>query len=200
MTHGCSPFAVTRRNLTALDIITAHTLMPGRGDVALLLEEAMRGDGWTGGRMEEKRKVLEERLKAKGKRKNVRESVAKALQVDQKWWGADDSDDSADSDLEEEEDVQESVFVSISLWAQPERSSPLHRHLLLTLHPCLSFRRKHCPRFSSLLSLIFNHHFAMHNQQIHYICLRGLLVSLVTTHGSRTLSLVLQTPSRTHSL
>lgn len=116
MTHGCSPFAVTRRNLTPLDIITAHTLMPGREDVALLLEEAMRGDGWMGGRMEEKRKVLEERLKAKGKREHVRESVAKALQVDQRWWGTDDSDDSADSDLDEEEDVQDSIFVRVSFY------------------------------------------------------------------------------------
>lgn len=86
--------------------------MPGREDVALLLEEAMRGDGWTGGRMEQKRKVLDERIKAKGKRKGVRDDVAKTLQVDQRWWGAEDSDDSsAESDLEEEDENQESIYV-----------------------------------------------------------------------------------------
>src|ERR1700691_1504044 len=112
MTHGCLPFAVTRRNLTALDIVTAHTIMPGREDVALLLEEAMRGDGWTGGKMEQKRKVLEERIKQKSKQKSVRDHVAKTLSVDQRWWGADDSDSSSiDSDLEEEENP-ENVYVS----------------------------------------------------------------------------------------
>ena len=86
--------------------------MPGREDVALLLEEAMRGDGWTGGKMEQKRKVLEERIKQKSKQKSVRDHVAKTLSVDQRWWGADDSDSSSiDSDLEEEENP-ENVYVS----------------------------------------------------------------------------------------
>ncbi|KAG5722125.1 hypothetical protein E4T56_gene3764, partial [Termitomyces sp. T112] len=51
MTHGCSPCAVTRRGLTPLDVVTAHSTLPGRGDVALLLEESMRSEGWIGGRM-----------------------------------------------------------------------------------------------------------------------------------------------------
>jgi hypothetical protein len=54
--------------------------------------------------MEQKRKVLEERIKQKSKQKSVRDHVAKTLSVDQRWWGADDSDSSSiDSDLEEEE-------------------------------------------------------------------------------------------------
>jgi hypothetical protein len=113
MTHGCSPFAVTRRNLTALDIVTAHTIMPGREDVALLLEEAMRGDGWAGGKIEQKRKVLDERIKERGKRRSVRDNVAKTLSVDQRWWGGGDSDSSSiDSDSEEEEENPEHVYVS----------------------------------------------------------------------------------------
>lgn len=113
MTHGCSPFSVTRRNLTALDIVTGHTVMPGREDVALLLEESMRGDGWIGGRMERKRKVLDERIKEKGKQQSVRDNVTKMLNVDQKWWGSEDSDSSSiDSTLEEEEEEQETVYVS----------------------------------------------------------------------------------------
>ena len=62
LTHGCSPFTQTRRHLTALDIVTAHSILPGREDVRLLLEEAMREQGWTGGRMEERRKVLSRNL------------------------------------------------------------------------------------------------------------------------------------------
>lgn len=119
MTHGCSPFAATRRNLTALDIVTAHTIMPGREDVALLLEEAMRGDGWAGGKMEQKRKVLDERIKERGKRRSVRDNVAKTLSVDQRWWGDGDSDSSSiDSDSEEEEENPENVYVSTT---RPEK-------------------------------------------------------------------------------
>lgn len=148
MTHGCSPFAVTRRNLTALDIVTAHTIMPGREDVALLLEEAMRGDGWTGGKMEQKRKVLEERIKQRDKRKSVRENVAKTLSVDQGWWGDDDSDTSSvDSDLEEEE-ISENVYVSAKVQAShrfiPERT---RRHLRWIFQRCWFFPRRHSLKF-----------------------------------------------------
>lgn len=88
--------------------------MPGREDVALLLEEAMRGDGWTGGRMERKRKVLDERLKKKGKQKNVRDEVAKTLSVDQKWWGDEDPDISSDEDdLDEDVETCEDVYVCL---------------------------------------------------------------------------------------
>jgi hypothetical protein len=150
MTHGCSPFAVTRRNLTALDIVTAHTIMPGREDVALLLEEAMRGDGWTGGRMEQKRKVLDERIRQRDKRKSVRDIVAKTLNVDQRWWGDDDSDSSSDSDYEEEEENPETVYVSITRPADlkiiPEE---LYRHLRRISHPCSFSRHLNLPKFST---------------------------------------------------
>jgi len=149
MTHGCSPFAVTRRNLTALDIVTAHTIMPGREDVALLLEEAMRGDGWTGGRMEQKRKVLDERIKRKGKRKSMRDNVGKTLSVDQRWWGGDDSDSSSvDSDLDEEEENPELFYVSTTRPAElkiiPEG---LYRHPRWISHRCSSSRPVHFPKF-----------------------------------------------------
>lgn len=78
MTHGCSPFAVTRRSLTPLDIVTAHSTLPGRDDIALLLEEAMRSEGWTGGRMEQKRRRLERHLKNKERKEVMREDIGKA--------------------------------------------------------------------------------------------------------------------------
>ncbi|KAH9487020.1 Dilute domain-containing protein C25B8.08 [Psilocybe cubensis] len=106
MTHGCSPFAVTERKLTPLDIVTAHSTLPGKEDVALLLEEAMRGEGWTGGRMEERRRVLEQRSRKKSHKKEIREGVGKILGVNPDWWGKDSdiSDEESDSDEEEEED------------------------------------------------------------------------------------------------
>lgn len=120
MTHGCSPFALTRRNLTPLDIVTAHSIIPGRDDVALLLEEAMRGEGWTGGRMEEKRHLLETRRKRKGKRRDVQNDIGRVLGVNPKWWGTEADYSSSDSDSEDEiEEEPESLYVRldiISLW------------------------------------------------------------------------------------
>lgn len=105
---GCSPFLRTRRNLTALDLITGHSLIPGRETVALLLEEAMRSEGWAGGRMEERRKALEERTARLLKRNAVREDVNRSLCIDPAWWGESESD--IDSDGEGEAD--EVVYVS----------------------------------------------------------------------------------------
>ncbi|KAF7347902.1 hypothetical protein MVEN_01548100 [Mycena venus] len=110
LTHGCSPFAVTRRNLTPLDIVTAHSILPGREDVALLLEEAMRGEGWTGGKMEEHRRLLEERRRRREKQRAVRDTVGRALGVNSRWWG-DQSDDFSSSDSESgDEEADEDVY------------------------------------------------------------------------------------------
>jgi hypothetical protein len=110
MTHGCSLFAVTRRNLTPLDIVTAHSTIPGREDVALLLEEAMRGEGWSSGKKEARRRLVDDRIKRKGKQRDIRDGVARALGVNPRWWGDVDSDvSSSGSELE---DKGEAVYVS----------------------------------------------------------------------------------------
>ncbi|KAJ7092642.1 DIL domain-containing protein [Mycena epipterygia] len=109
LTHGCSPFAVTRRNLTPLDIVTAHSILPGRDDVALLLEEAMRGEGWTGGKMEEKRRLFDERRKRREKQRVIRDSIGKTLEVHPKWWGGGSDFSSSDSESGDEE-VDENVY------------------------------------------------------------------------------------------
>ncbi|KAI0778452.1 DIL domain-containing protein [Trametes elegans] len=106
LTHGSSPLALTRRRLTPLDIVTAHSTVPGREDVAFLLEEAMREAGWKGGRMEEQRRSFEKRMRRLGRRRNVQEEIAKALGISPKWWGeAEDSVFSVDSDDEADEDA-----------------------------------------------------------------------------------------------
>ncbi|KAJ7630857.1 DIL domain-containing protein [Roridomyces roridus] len=109
MTHGCSPFAVTRRNLTPLDIVTAHSIMPGRDDVALLLEEAMRGEGWTGGKMEQKRRLFDERRRRREKRRRIRDSIGEILAVNPKWWDEHDYS-SSDSESGDEDDVDEAIY------------------------------------------------------------------------------------------
>ncbi|KAJ3826182.1 DIL domain-containing protein [Lentinula raphanica] len=112
MTHGCSPFDITRRKLTPLDVVSAHSILPGRNDVALLIEEAMRGEGWTGGRLEEKRRILEERMKRKGKQQSIRDDVGKALDIHPRWWnsGSDEFSLSEDSDEEPEENDEDESF------------------------------------------------------------------------------------------
>ncbi|KAJ7596949.1 DIL domain-containing protein [Mycena floridula] len=114
MTHGCSPFDVTRRNLMPLDIVTAHSILPGRDDVALLLEETMRSEGWTGGKMEQNRRRLSERRKQKTRRRNVRNDVGRVLGVNPKWWGPDSSEDDTETEVDDEqepeEDADESVY------------------------------------------------------------------------------------------
>lgn len=113
MTHGCSPFSVTRRHLMPLDIITAHTLLPGREDVATLLEEAMRSEGWTGGRMEQRRRALDERLKQSSRRKRIRESIAKIIEIPTPWWGDSESEFSSnESDSEVDDESSEETYVS----------------------------------------------------------------------------------------
>lgn len=110
---GCSPFIRTRRNLTALDLVTGHSLMPGRETVALLLGEAMRTEGWTGGRMEERRRALEERTERLKKQNAVREDINQTLCLDPAWWGENESD--VDSDDADEGVIDEAVYVSSEL-------------------------------------------------------------------------------------
>ncbi len=111
LTHGCSPFIVTRRQLTALDIVTASSTLPGREDVALLLEEAMREQGWTGGRMEESRRSTEKKLHRIGKRKDVQNDIGRILGIDPRWWGEIDSTELSDD--EEDESLEDNaLFVS----------------------------------------------------------------------------------------
>lgn len=114
LTHRCSPFSQTLRGLTPLDIVTAHTTMPGRQDVALLLGEAMRGEGWTGGRMEEQRRRSERRMARKRRREGIREDVGKVLPVAPQWWG-DDEWQSITSESDEDESEGEEALLTPSL-------------------------------------------------------------------------------------
>ncbi|KAF9015076.1 DIL domain-containing protein [Cyathus striatus] len=104
MTHGCSPFSLTRRSLTPLDVVTAHSLIPGREDIAFLLEESMRSEGWTGGRMEQRRRVLERRTKRKLRHQEIREDVAQTLNVNPKSWYSDSDTTLSESDSEDSDD------------------------------------------------------------------------------------------------
>ena len=147
MTHGCSPFSVTRRSLTPLDIVTAHSVIPGRDDVALLLEEAMRGEGWTGGKMEQKRRLLEARSRRRGKRIATRENISKILELDQRWWGTDPELTSSESDSEDEDDVDGDLFVSFPPFLTQLSLLSFYRFLPQIIRRCLSFPLIRCPTY-----------------------------------------------------
>ncbi|KZV77519.1 hypothetical protein PENSPDRAFT_3851 [Peniophora sp. CONT] len=139
LTHGASLFATTRRGLTPLDIVAAHTTVPGREDVALLLAEAMRSQGWEGGRMDARRKAVEARMAKRTRRRTVQEDVGRMLAISARWWGdADvwDDDESSDGSDDEGEDVDERVYTpppdygSMLVFAPP--SLPYIFHSLIT--------------------------------------------------------------------
>ncbi len=85
--------------------------MPGRQDVALLLGEAMRGEGWTGGRMEEQRRQIERRAARKRRRQRVREDIGKVLSIAPQWWGDDEWQVIASESDEDESEGEETVVV-----------------------------------------------------------------------------------------
>jgi len=91
--------------------------MPGRQDVALLLGEAMRGEGWRGGRMEEQRRQLEQRAAQKRRRERVREDVGKVLTIAPQWWADDEWEAMASEADVDESEVEETVLVSVALYA-----------------------------------------------------------------------------------
>ncbi|KAF8527881.1 hypothetical protein BU17DRAFT_73568 [Hysterangium stoloniferum] len=109
LTHGCSPITLTRRGLTPLDVVTAHSVIPGREAVAFIIEESMREQGWPGGRMEQRRRQDEERVRRDAARRNVRQQVGRVLGLEDHWWGEDrdasDADQSSDEDEADEEDI-----------------------------------------------------------------------------------------------
>ena len=69
--------------MTAPDLVTGHSLIPGMETVSHLLEKAMRSKGWADRRMEERRKALEERTA----RLQVNKGLNRSLCIDPAWWG-----------------------------------------------------------------------------------------------------------------
>ncbi|KAI9512817.1 DIL domain-containing protein [Russula earlei] len=137
LTHGCSPFSETRRGLTALDIVTAHSTIPGRQDVALLLGEAMRGEGWTGGRMEEQRRQLEQKTARKRRRERVREDVGRLLTIAPQWWG-DDEWEAIASESDEDENGDEGVVLYTSMLVfSPSALPQIFQSLIINFTPSM---------------------------------------------------------------
>lgn len=84
--HGCSPLTLTNRKLTAHDIVTAYSIVPGREGVASLLEEAMREEGWQSSRMIQQRYDQDAKAKQVEAEKAMRETIDAVLELDGQWW------------------------------------------------------------------------------------------------------------------
>lgn len=74
----------------------------------------MRGEGWTGGRMEEQRRQSERRIARKRRREGIREDVGKVLSVAPQWWGDDDWQSITSESDEDESEGEEALLVSDS--------------------------------------------------------------------------------------
>ena len=115
--------------------------MPGRQDVALLLGEAMRGEGWTGGRMEEQRRQLERKAARMRRREHVREDVGKVLPIAPQWWGDDEWQAIASGSDEDESDGEETVLVGDTLhiwstgWLIPRKTPSFQYTNMLVFSP-----------------------------------------------------------------
>ncbi len=64
----------------------------------------MRERGWTGGRMEEHRRVLEQKRLLAEKRKEVQDNIGRILGIGQRWWGDPNAEFSFSDQEEDEED------------------------------------------------------------------------------------------------
>lgn len=95
--------------MTALDIITAYSAIPGREDVALFLEEAMRGEGWQDNKLSLKRQNFNERVKEFERRQAERVAIQRILDLDGQWWGQDDGT-TAEETSEDEKDFEDGEF------------------------------------------------------------------------------------------
>jgi hypothetical protein len=137
LTHGCSPFAVTRRNSTALDIVTAHSVLPDRDDVRLLLEEAMREEGWTGTRMDERRRAAERKAQRLAKRQALQQNIGKVLDIGPSWWGELDLDSLSDSSDDEEDTASEDSEIFVSFQLVLVLSFPHPNHVAIDSFPGL---------------------------------------------------------------
>lgn len=74
----------------------------------------MREKGWTGGRMEERRRAEERRSGRLSKRKALQENVGRILDIGPSWWGDVDADSFSDTSDDEDDAMSDDdkVFVS----------------------------------------------------------------------------------------
>lgn len=77
---------MTHRQMTPLDLVTAYSVIPGREDVALFLEEAMRSEGWSSSKLSAQRKSHADRIHFDEKRQAERDAVIDVLGIADGWW------------------------------------------------------------------------------------------------------------------
>lgn len=90
-----------------MDVISAYDDIPGREDVAIMLNATMRAHGWKGNeKKEEERRKTDLRNMRMQRQSKIRDKVTKVLALDGPWWGDGNLSDSSleASDLEEDDE------------------------------------------------------------------------------------------------
>lgn len=189
LTHGCSPLTQTRRNLTALDIVTGYSRIPGREDVALLLEEAMREEGWQGGgRRERQRKVVEENERRRTRRHELMSGVGRVLGLSDRWWGALDLDEEEETVAAAEDDSMDIDDVRLPFPLFPFADRACDRGYSpprTTSLQCSSFRLHHYPTSCTRSSRHEDQSSDHVSQRKRSTCCRALRASRAITTGSK---------------
>lgn len=76
--------------MTPLDIITGFDVIPGREDVALVLQELMKASGWTGSARNQIREMRQReeavRVARRTQRRNEWAEVGRILGLSDQWW------------------------------------------------------------------------------------------------------------------
>lgn len=97
--------------MTALDLVTAYSVIPGRESVALFLEEAMKGEGWQSSKMALQRRSFEDKQREREAWKSEREAMEKILELNSRWWQVDEYIPSTDTSEEGQgEDLDDQSF------------------------------------------------------------------------------------------
>lgn len=74
----------------------------------------MREQGWTGGRVEERRRAQEMQMQRTRHIRTLRDQLSKTLEIDPRWWGDEDEFASEEASDEEDGDREDfDVYVSV---------------------------------------------------------------------------------------
>ncbi|CAE6471778.1 unnamed protein product [Rhizoctonia solani] len=150
-THGCSPLSKSAKGLTPLDIITGHDVIPGREDVAFVLQESMKASGWTGSARNQIRemKIQEETARSvrRAQRRKEWAEIGRLLGLADQWWeGRRDGEGempriyitAQDAELAYQEEEEDANGVKISENLDEDEDDPTGEYVDSILSPPIS--------------------------------------------------------------
>lgn len=172
LAHGASSLAVTNKLFTPLDLIRAYQPLPDRQDVALILQESMREQGWIGSPLEQRRDRRQRQRDVRNS-KNAKSAaewscIGQNLGIDDGWWGesscsTDDLLGGLQVEPESGDDLPDEIIpdeMLVRASCPPDNNSVnltglYLSHLLLIITPCsFSLRHPYQTFCNELLSML----------------------------------------------